>query len=66
MDASPWSMSCSYTMGDHVLAMCKVTTGGCLSNKTMLFQCKMDCDSQDPGTLVDQTKWGIANQCNQT
>ena len=58
-------MSCTYVMGDRVIAECKVGTGGCISGMDMMFECKTQCDTQDPGTIVDQNKWGIASQCNQ-
>jgi hypothetical protein len=57
-------MTCDYETGDYVLAECTVTTGGCLQDRTLLFRCVTDCNSQNPGTIVDQQKWTIASQCN--
>jgi hypothetical protein len=52
-------------MGDRVKATCTVSTGGCLIGMAMLFECKTMCETQNPGTIVDQNKWGISSQCNQ-
>jgi hypothetical protein len=57
-------MSCSYEVGDRVKATCMVSTAGCLMNQTMLFECKAMCDTQNPGTIVDETKWGLASRCD--
>jgi hypothetical protein len=54
----------AYAVGDKVLAKCTVNTGGCISNKEMLFSCAADCATTTPGSGADQNKWSIADQCN--
>jgi hypothetical protein len=58
-------MGCDYVTGDRVLATCSVSTAGCLSGKEMLFVCKAMCNTQNPGTIVNENQWGIASQCNE-
>jgi hypothetical protein len=64
MDADDFCAGYSYMTGDQVLAKCTVGTAGCISGRTMLFECKSACTSQTPGTGVDNSKWSIVNQCN--
>jgi hypothetical protein len=61
--ASTYCAGYPYETGDLVIAVCTVGTAGCISGRTMLFECQSGCDTHSPTTIVDNQYWRIEAQC---
>jgi len=62
--ASSYCATIDYAVGDKVMAMCAVNTGGCISGRNWLFTCSaVGCGTHAPGTAAGEGFWTIT-QCN--
>jgi hypothetical protein len=61
--ASDYCAGYPYVAGDLVVEVCTVGTAGCISGRTMVFECISACDTHSPATIVDNQYWKVDAQC---